>query len=141
MSLVLLSPSRMNAQEGVGAVSVVVTGFNVPVGKCGVLLFDSAKGFPKKTALAREKTFANIEHGKCAVLFSGIPYGTYAVSVFHDENGNGKLDANIIGKPKEGIGASNNAVDGFGPPTFENAAFVLDSGDKQVAITIHYLNK
>jgi uncharacterized protein (DUF2141 family) len=30
--------------------------------------------------------------------------GDYAISVFHDENSNGKLDRNFMGMPKEGVG-------------------------------------
>jgi len=41
--------------------------------------------------------------------------GKYAVSVFHDENSNGKLDTNFLGIPREGVGASNNAKGHFGP--------------------------
>jgi len=41
--------------------------------------------------------------------FPGVAAGTYAVSAFHDENSNGKLDRNFMGIPREGVGASNNA--------------------------------
>jgi uncharacterized protein (DUF2141 family) len=41
--------------------------------------------------------------------FPGVAPNTYAVSVFHDENSNGKLDTNFMGIPREGVGASNGA--------------------------------
>jgi len=47
----------------------------------------------------------------------------YAVSVFHDENYNGKLDTNLLGIPREGVGASNDARGNFRPPKFGAAAF------------------
>lgn len=46
--------------------------------------------------------------GKDAVLHFTLPAGTYAVQVMHDENDNGKLDANFMGIPIEGYGFSNN---------------------------------
>jgi uncharacterized protein (DUF2141 family) len=46
---------------------------------------------------------------------------------FHDENGNGKLDKNVVGIPKEGYGASNNPARKMRPPTFEEAKFAVTS--------------
>jgi len=42
------------------------------------------------------------------VAFTDLHDGVYAVSVFHDENENQKLDKDFVGIPKEGYGASNN---------------------------------
>jgi uncharacterized protein (DUF2141 family) len=71
--------------------------------------------------------------------FSGIAPGTYAVSVFHDENSNGKLDINFIGIPREGVGASNNARGHFEPPGFDPAAFQFPRGRVDLKITFTYL--
>ena len=46
--------------------------------------------------------------GKDAVVHFTLPAGSYAVQVMHDENDNGKLDANFMGIPTEGYGFSNN---------------------------------
>lgn len=51
--------------------------------------------------------------------------GRYAVKIFHDENGNGALDTNVIGIPKEGYGFSNNGGR-FGQPSFDDAAVAVD---------------
>ena len=42
------------------------------------------------------------------IVFRGIPKGQYAVTVFHDENRNDKLDENMFWLPTEGYGFSNN---------------------------------
>ncbi len=52
-----------------------------------------------------------------------LPPGQYAMSIFHDVNGNGELDTNFIGMPKEPIAMSNNAKAKFGPPKYEDAVF------------------
>lgn len=52
-----------------------------------------------------------------------LPPGEYAMTVFHDTNGNGELDTNFIGMPKEPIAMSNNAKAKFGPPKYEDAVF------------------
>ena len=59
------------------------------------------------------------------VTFEGVPFGTYALKVFHDENDNGKLDTNFVGMPKEAFGFSNDAMGRFGPPDFDAASFEL----------------
>lgn len=76
---------------------------------------------------------------KAVCEFSGIEAGTYAVSVFHDENSNGKLDTKFMGIPREGVGASNGAIGHLGPPKFDAAAFHFSGGRLNLKITISYL--
>jgi uncharacterized protein (DUF2141 family) len=65
--------------------------------------------------------------------------GDYAVSVFHDQNSNGKLDRNFMGMPKEGVGASNDAAGHFGPPKSDDARFSYKGGRSVLAIHVKYL--
>jgi uncharacterized protein (DUF2141 family) len=37
-------------------------------------------------------------------VFADLAAGTYAVAVLHYENGNGTMDTNFLGIPKEGVG-------------------------------------
>ncbi|MBX2875782.1 MAG: DUF2141 domain-containing protein [Saprospiraceae bacterium] len=57
------------------------------------------------------------------VRLKDIPFGTYAISLYHDRNGNGKLDSNWMRIPKEPYGFSRNPATTFGPPKFQKAAF------------------
>ena len=59
--------------------------------------------------------------------FSDVPAGRYALSVFHDENSNRKLDT-VVGIPKEGFGFSRNPVIRFGPPHFDKVSIELPPG-------------
>jgi len=65
-----------------------------------------------------------------------IASGEYAVAVFADVNGNGKLDSNFIGIPKEPIAVSRDAQGRFGPPKFADAAFKVGDGVTTQTITI-----
>jgi uncharacterized protein (DUF2141 family) len=69
--------------------------------------------------------------------FSGIAPGTYAVALFHDENGDGKLDTNFMGVPREGVGVSNNKLRSFGPPRWDDAKFPLGA-DLVLDVSLHY---
>ena len=67
------------------------------------------------------------------IIINNIPNGTYGVKMMHDVNGNGQLDTNAMGIPREPYGFSNNARGRFGPAKFEDAAFIID---KSTAISI-----
>lgn len=56
-----------------------------------------------------------------------IPEGTYAVSVYHDLNGNEQMDYNALRMPKEPWGVSNDAPARFGPPKWNRMTFELGS--------------
>ena len=58
------------------------------------------------------------------------------ISLFHDTNGNKKLDQGEYGIPLEKYGFSNNARGQMGLPAFKDAAFLLKSDSKQY-ITVH----
>jgi uncharacterized protein (DUF2141 family) len=102
-------------------------------------LFSSAADFPKNGNKAVAHAKAGISHGRSVCEFPRITPGRYAVSVFHDENSNGKMDTNFMGIPREGVGASNNARGHFGPPKFDDAAFRYSGGKLDLTITIAYL--
>ncbi|MCE9615779.1 MAG: MipA/OmpV family protein [Lentisphaerae bacterium] len=59
-----------------------------------------------------------------------LPDGTYALVVYHDQNGNGRLDKNFIGIPREPLGFSNRYW-AQGPPSFSRASFPLHGAETQ----------
>lgn len=63
--------------------------------------------------------------GETVVSIRDLPPGTWAVLSYQDENDNGELDRNLLGIPKERYAFSRDARGRFGPPSFEDAAFVL----------------
>jgi uncharacterized protein (DUF2141 family) len=71
------------------------------------------------------------------VVLTNLDPGQYAIILFHDENGNGKLDTNALGVPSEPYGFSNNVRGFLGPPTFQDAIMQVN-GDKAVRIVLVY---
>src|ERR1700720_3661200 len=96
------------------SIKVMVQGFHSNSGEADCVLFGSPEGFPSDSEIAMKRTKSKIENKQAVCVFSGIAVGDYAVSVFHDENANGKLDRNLLGMPKEGVGASNDAAEKLG---------------------------
>lgn len=119
-------------------IHVEIGGLRNDKGQVLCALYSSADGFPKKgdKPLGHAKSLISGGHAVCE--FPDVAIGTYAVSVFHDENSNGKLDTNFMGIPREGVGASNNAKGHLGPPTFDAAAFRFPGGRLELKITINY---
>ncbi|MFA7587082.1 MAG: DUF2141 domain-containing protein, partial [Novosphingobium sp.] len=70
--------------------------------------------------------------------FGPVPAGTYAVSLLHDENGNGKMDMAIM-IPREGFGFSRNPTITFGPPRFARAAFPVSAQAVRETVRMRYM--
>lgn len=67
-------------------------------------------------------------------IFTELPEGVYAVSVYHDEDNNGKLNVGkLLPIPTEKYGFSNNPDSTFGPPKFEDCMIELN---RNLKITI-----
>jgi uncharacterized protein (DUF2141 family) len=68
-----------------------------------------------------------------------LPGGkTYAVAAYHDANSNKKLDANFFGIPQEGYGCTNNARGTLGPPSFDDAAILLNKDNQLTSFYLSY---
>jgi uncharacterized protein (DUF2141 family) len=120
-------------------IHVEIGGLRSDKGQMLCALHSSAEAFPKKADQAVARLTAKIAERQATCDFTGIAPGTYAVSVVHDENSNGKLDTNFIGMPREGVGASNDAKGHMGPPKFGAASFPYRGGRLELKIHIQYL--
>jgi uncharacterized protein (DUF2141 family) len=116
---------------------ITVSGIHSDKGALYLSLYNSEKGFPKYPKAAFRLVHARIVNGIATLRLDKLPKGIYAAACYHDENGNGKLDANFFGIPTEGTGSSNNAAGFLGPPKFQNAKFPLDR-DTAIMIRIRY---
>jgi len=91
-------------------------------GKVMLAVYDSADSFLKKPAKTVSVAAAT---GTVNVLIKDLPPGHYGIALFHDANGNGKMDRNAMGIPLEDYAFSNNAQGMMGPPSFEQARFAV----------------
>ena len=76
--------------------------------------------------------------GSTTLHFSNVPPGDYAIQATHDENNNKKVDTGLFGIPKEGVGFSNDAPIGFGPPKWKAAVFHIGQDNKSVTLKLRY---
>ena len=102
------------------------------------MIYGSAKGFPTDPGAALQRRWCPIASAASTCAFDPVPAGTYAVACFHDENGNGKLDRGLLGIPKEGTVASNQAKGFMGPPSFDKAKFSFAGSATDLPLRMGY---
>lgn len=115
--------------------NIEVEVLNVPSaeGKISVALYDKDDSFLKFEEVYASASSKAVK-GQTNILLRNIPEGTYAIALFHDKNGNDKLDTNWMGIPKEKVAFSNAKMKLFGPPSFKECSFDL-STSKTLSIT------
>ena len=100
-------------------------------------LYNKEYGFPENDHKI-DKIDVRLESQKMKTTFKNLEPGTYAVAMFHDENGNNEFDKNFFGFPLEGFGFSNDANVFFGPPDFKEAAIEVAGVKKTIKIEVNY---
>ena len=129
--IISLVSSQIEAQENYN-IKVTVEAADSNDGLMFFALYNEDVNFLNTTYKAMK---SEIKNNQSTITFEDIPAGIYAVSIFHDENDNGKMDTNFFGIPKEDYGCSNNASGFMGPPKWENAKFELKT-DKSITISL-----
>jgi uncharacterized protein (DUF2141 family) len=118
-----------------GNLTVLVDGLKKDKGFIQIGLFNSKESWDGK----KEKykgTIIPIKSDTVEWKVENIPFGDYAVKLFHDENGDNKLNTNFLGMPVERYGFSNNPAILFGPPSFEKAKIVFCSKDTSITVKL-----
>jgi uncharacterized protein (DUF2141 family) len=112
--------------------TIEVKGFeNKATTKIWVSVF-SKKDFLKNSLQTKS---VEVSGNKVSVNFE-LPPGEYAVSTYHDENANNKLDRNFFGKPKEPYGFSNNATGFMGPPKYKDCKITVTAATETISINL-----
>ena len=114
-----------SASRGAGEIHFIVSVANNR-GRVACALFSSTGWLES----SRHNGFAKIEKRRARCVFRGVAPGVYAISAFHDENSNGRLDTNFLGIPTESWCASRDAKGFMGPPSFEDAKFRYAGGKR-----------
>jgi uncharacterized protein (DUF2141 family) len=89
----------------------------------GAVLFGLYTEITFLKAKPKYNSKSEIVNGTARITFEGITPGTYAISCFHDKNGNGQMDFEPTGRPMESYGVSNNKMSPNGPPQWNDAKF------------------
>ena len=112
-------------------IEVTVEGIAENKGDVLVALLTQAE-FPNGRKYAGQ--FIKAAADKMHFVFKDVPVGKYAISAYHDLDGNGRLNANMLGLPNEPYGFSRQARGTFGAPDFAEAAFSI--GQEHIRQTV-----
>lgn len=117
-----------------GTLTVQVTNVEVARGSIYVALYQDEAAFLREDEPLRGEIIPVASLKDCTVSIAQLPFGKYAVAVFHDWNGNGRLDKNSFGIPTEPYAFSNNPVVKWRRPTF--AEMLITIGESRQDITV-----
>lgn len=138
--LFCISTNVLNAQEisrsDIDRISnfvLQIKGIKKVEGEVRIAMFNSKETYTKEPIHAVVLT---VDSTAITWEVEQLPFGEYAIAIYHDKNTNGKLDTNILGIPKERYGFSNNARGRFGPASWADAMFVVDSIAYQTIVEI-----
>lgn len=128
----------LTAAFGADATTLTVTvdGIREQGGEVRLALYDSEAGWSGKAKPVSGRSNAPDGSPRLRFAFTDLAPGRYAVRVMHDENGNGKLDTNLLGIPREGYGASNNPRV-MRAPRFDEASFEIGEADLGINVVLN----
>ena len=129
--LALLAPLAAAAQ-GAATIELEVAGIAATEGRLMVALYPSAERYRRD---ALESRMLEARAGTMRLRFDGLAPGEYAFAVYHDRNGNGRLDTNLMGIPTEPAAFSGQAA-AFGAPSWPQAAFRLPEAGTRVLVRL-----
>lgn len=139
LALAALAPLLLgNAAATTQDVSVTVTDLRSADGQVLACLTSKPGAFPDCSKDPRAKSVTVKAGTTVTFTFHDVTPGTYAISLLHDENANGKPDKTLM-IPKEGFGFSRDAKVRMGPPKFDAAAFTVGTSPVHQRIRMRYL--
>ncbi|WBL27091.1 DUF2141 domain-containing protein [Zunongwangia sp. HGR-M22] len=126
------SKAQETSKGATGSITVEIENISSDKGKISYGLYteDTFMKNPKYSKTAK------IKDGKSTVTFDKIPEGEYAVICYHDKNDNDQMDFETNGMPKEDYGMSNNKINPYGPPTWDDGKFGFDGSSKEIGIKL-----
>jgi len=138
LCILFISSQNQDNYDNEFKVFVKLTNLKSDEGKLSVSIYNDPKTFPKTTGMLEEKIVEDFRDGECTLSFTGLKPGTYAVAGLHDENGDGKMNFNLIGIPKEGYCFSNNVMPKLRAAKWDESKFILKDSNIHIEIEMKY---
>lgn len=104
-------------------------------GTLRVQLASNSREFDGESEAYREKAVP-MTGNSTIVRFDNVEPGRYAVTLYLDENGDGELNTNLFGVPKEPFGFSQNPRIGMSRPGFTETAFEYTGEELELTVEL-----
>ena len=128
-----IAQNQQGNQE-TGNLTVVINGLENETGDVRMGLFNSEESFKGQGKKFRG-AIIKPEKKKAIWEIIDLPYGIYAIKVFHDEDQDDEIDKKF-GIPSEGFGFSNSPNIFLGPPNFEKTKFRFNTDSMKIEIKL-----
>lgn len=130
----LLSPFMTRSQPS--RQTIIFHNLDKKEGKIYIAWYNKEEDFTKEDKIYLAKAVGVKNTNTVAVVFENVIPGTYAIAAFFDQNGNGKMDTNFFGIPKEKYGFSNNVRPMMRAATFKEASFLVTNNENTISIKL-----
>ncbi len=107
---------------GSGRLNISIENINAPKGVIWVGIYNSPDNFLIKERSILKKIKVN-HTGSAHITIPSLPYGEYAIALFHDINENGTLDNNYFGVPSEPYAFSGRIKSKWRLPYYKEVKF------------------
>lgn len=118
--------------------TVKIDGLKNQQGQICFSLFKNSRGFPDNASSAVQAQCVTLAQAPLVLTFQNLEIGSYAIAIFHDANGDGTLNRNLLGVPTEGFGFSQNPEILTGPPRFGDSAVLVTGINTTVQVELRY---
>lgn len=123
-----------------GVLIVKINNFSSSKGSIRSHIYNSPVGFPTESdSCYRMQIVKSVPKSKKATMvWNDLPYGTYALTVHHDENNSIWMDKNFLGYPTEAFGLSNNPKIVFSIPKWDQCKFKINKDTTIIEIVLKF---
>ena len=135
-----LEPTPRLSHTPKATLEIRFTGIRNNKGLIAIGINRSEDGWPREPHLEYNWVKGALSDGVFVAKVTGLPYGTYAVSVLDDENSNLEMDM-FMGIPKEGWGFSTNPPFKLSAPKFSECSLMIDQPEIKISIDLRYAGK
>lgn len=125
-----------SSAENTGTLNLIVRNVEAEQGSLHIALYQDESAFLKEGQDLVKKIMPVSSKPDCIIPITQLPFGSYAVAIFHDLNGNGKLDKNTLGIPTEPYAFSNNPSVKWRSPTFAETLIKFGESRKEIVMEL-----
>lgn len=136
MNILLVFLLNFVQAEQKGTLTVKVQNVLQTQGSIRMAVYNNEKSFPSESQSFRGGALPLRPGIKPQLTCDQLPFGHYAVAVYHDLNNNGKMDKNALGIPTEPYAFSNNLKVKWRAPKFREAAFGFGSVQQEITVEL-----
>jgi len=136
ITAIVISSISLRPQEQMSTLSLTIDNVKDQKATLYVGFYRANNKFPKHGQHAFRKVVPANGTNLVNVTWTDIPTGEYSLAVYHDLNGNDKLETGMFGIPKEPSGLSTNLKAGiFNLPTFDKCKVRIE-GNTTLTISL-----